>query len=31
MTGTLHEDQYTFLITTRPILLIMKDFSDTLY
>jgi len=26
--GTLHEDQYTFLITSYSVLLRMKNFSD---
>jgi len=26
--GTLHEDQYTFLITTRSVLLRKRNFSD---
>ena len=28
MTGTLHEDQYTFLITSRSFLLRMRNISD---
>jgi hypothetical protein len=28
VTGTLHEDQYTFLITTSSILLRRRNFSD---
>jgi len=28
MTGTLHEDQYTFLIISRSVLLVMRNISD---
>jgi len=28
MTGTVHEDQYTFLIISRLIILILRNFSD---
>jgi len=28
MTATLHEDQYTFLIMSRAVILRMKNFSD---
>jgi hypothetical protein len=29
-TGTLHEDQYIFIITSRSVLLIMRNVSDKL-
>jgi len=28
MTGTLHEDRYTFIITTRTVLLVVRNLSD---
>ena len=31
MTGTLHEDQYTFFITSRSVLLRMRNVSDKRY
>jgi hypothetical protein len=31
MAGTLHEDQYTFLIIFRPIIITMKNVSDKIF
>jgi len=31
MTGTLHNDQYTFFIISRSFLLIMRNVSDNIY